>query len=74
MFLFVCMRVVMGMNAIVIVFQMHGLSSRFSFPNKKRGVFFPKKRRVFVLGLDWVERINRWLYCIQTISSISRGL
>ena len=30
---------------------------------QKHGVFFPKKRRAFVLGLDWVERINRWLYC-----------
>ena len=25
---------------------------------QKHGVFFPKKRRAFVLGLDWVERIN----------------
>lgn len=29
---------------------------------QKHGVFFPKKRRAFVLGLDWVERINQWLY------------
>ena len=30
---------------------------------QKHGVFFPKKRRAFVFRLDWVERINRWLYC-----------
>ena len=42
MFLFVCMRVVMGMNAIVIVFQMHGLSSGFSFPNKNAAFSSPR--------------------------------
>ena len=36
---------------------------RIFISKQKRGVFFPKKRRAFVLGLDWVERINRWLYC-----------